>query len=148
MNWPEIVEITNDEVRTLKTGYITRSTDLTIDTKKCTTCMQCVRACPKGALAKPQLQKGVKTTKIERLPIVVKPVKCVFCGVCMTFCPYDAISMKLDGIPLAIEDLALVKKQYLPRLASVKLGKVELLDPGNTNPFFEKILERIGKKNE
>ncbi len=135
-------------MRSLKIEYITRKTELIVDTKKCTTCMQCVRVCPKGALAQPQLQRGIKVSKKERLPELVKPVRCVFCGTCMAFCPYGAITMKLDGKILTIEDLDIIKKKVIPRFQSVNLGKVELVEPGSTSAFFERVMAKIAKKSD
>jgi 4Fe-4S ferredoxin len=148
MNWPAIEDVLTDEMRSLKVEYITRKTELIVDTKKCTTCMQCVKVCPKAALAQPQLQRGVKVSKKERLPEVVKPVRCVFCGTCMVFCPYGAITMKLDGKVLSNEDLTLVKKKIIPRFQVVKLGKVELKEPGSTSAFFERAMAKITKKSD
>ncbi len=148
MNWPDVQDDLSDEYRSLKIEYITRKTELIVDVKKCTTCMQCVKVCPKSALIQPQLQRGVKVPKKDRLPLITKPVRCVFCGTCMVFCPYGAITMKLDGRILAINDLDLVKKNVIPRLQSVKLGKVELAEPGSKSAFFEKEMAKIAKKSD
>nr|MDO8112417.1 4Fe-4S binding protein [Candidatus Sigynarchaeota archaeon] len=148
MNWPAIEETLNEESRTLKVEYMTKTTELLVATKTCTTCMQCVNVCPKNALARPILVKGVKTTKLERLPVFNKPLKCVFCGVCMVFCPYKAISMKINGNKLSSTDLPLMKSKILPSLTTVKLGKVEVGDFGFTNPFFERIINCITKKSD
>ena len=143
MKWPIVEESTSLSVRTTKIVYINRTTELMIDLNKCTSCYQCVKACPKDALFKPEIPKGKKVPKKERVPIFPEPLKCVFCGVCMIFCPFDAISMKLDGDVLNRDNLPLRLGNKLPEIERVKMRKIETKDENFHNEFFDKIIERI-----
>jgi ferredoxin len=143
MKYPLITENWKSDVRTLRVEYITRITELILDASKCTACRQCSKACPKEAIEMPKIIPGAKLTKMERLPTFPQPNKCVFCGACMWSCPYGAIGMKLDGQPLGIADLELVKRGVLPELTAMKVGKPELKNPDFKSNFFTKMLDRI-----
>jgi len=78
MKWPIVEESVSLSVRNTKVEYINRTTELMIDLNKCTSCYQCVKACPKDALVKPDIPKGKKVPKKERVPIFPEPLKCCF----------------------------------------------------------------------
>ena len=58
MKWPIVEESVSLSVRNTKVEYINRTTELMIDLNKCTSCYQCVIACPNDALVKPEIFKG------------------------------------------------------------------------------------------
>ena len=148
MKWPIVEESVRLSVRNTKIEYINRTTELMIDLNKCTSCYQCVKACPKDALVKPDIPKGKKVPRKERVPIFPEPLKCVFCGVCLVFCPFDAIFMKQDGDILNRDNLPLRTSGKIPAIEKVKMRKVILKDEQSefSNEFFDKILERIQVK--
>ena len=143
MKWPIIEEIWRGPIRILRTDYLTKMTEIALDTDKCTTCNQCTKVCPKDAITAVKIIPGVKKTKLERIPIFSSPNKCVFCGLCMSFCPYNAITMKEDGRQLEFEDLKLIQKNVIPKMTAVKVGKVELADTSFQSNLFKKIAEKI-----
>ncbi len=146
MKWPIVEESTSLSMRKTKIEYINRTTELIFDLKKCTACYQCVKACPKDALFKPEIPKGKKVHRKERVPFFQESLKCVFCGVCMTLCPFDAISMKLDGDNLDRDNLPLRLGNKIPEIEKVKMKKVLLVNPDFHNEFWDNILERIKVK--
>ncbi len=146
MKWPIVEESTSLSVRNTKIEYMNRTTELMIDLNKCTSCYQCVKACPKNALFKPEIPKGKKVPKKERVPIFPDPLKCVFCGVCLTLCPFDAISMKLNGGILDRDNLPLRIGNKIPEIKKIKMKKVELVNPEFKNEFWDKIMDRIQVK--
>jgi ferredoxin len=143
MKWPIIEEKYEGPYRILRTEYLTRTTELILDRIKCTVCGQCIRVCPKDALARPKIPKWKKVAKESRDPILPDSGKCVFCGVCMALCPVSALSMKLDNNPLTVEDLPLTKSHILPQIQSVQIGEVKLRDPEFSNNFWMKIMDRL-----
>ncbi|MHA1718841.1 MAG: 4Fe-4S binding protein [Promethearchaeota archaeon] len=146
MKWPIVEESTEFSVRNTKVEYLSRTTELFLDLNKCVACYQCVKACPKNALSKPEIPKGKKVPKKERAPYFPEPLKCVFCGVCMTLCPFDAISMRLDGEQINRDNLPLRLGNKIPEIQRVKLKKVELVNPDFHNEFWDGIMERIKVK--
>jgi NADH-quinone oxidoreductase subunit I len=58
---------------------------------KCTACMNCVRACPDGVLTLESTTAEDKTKTIDRY--VWEMGACMFCGLCVESCPFDAIEM-------------------------------------------------------
>ncbi|WP_371806348.1 4Fe-4S binding protein [Candidatus Lokiarchaeum ossiferum] len=146
MKWPIFTTTEKIKTRTFSSEYLTRKTDLILHLDKCKTCKQCVRACPKNALEMPMIAKGTKVPLVARMPLMPDQSKCVFCGVCTALCPFEALSMKLDGQEIPIRQLQLSQKGILPKIARVKIGKVELSDPEFTNAFWNSILLRIQTK--
>jgi formate hydrogenlyase subunit 6/NADH:ubiquinone oxidoreductase subunit I len=148
MKWPLITETWEGPDRSTHVEYMTKKTTLTIDTAKCTTCKQCVKACPKGALVSPVIPRGVKVPKVERVPILPDAHKCVFCGVCLAVCPFDAVKMAVDGTPIPRAELPIIKEKLIPEFTSLKIGKAELADPNFKNAFWDTIWAKIEFKRK
>ena len=143
MKWPIVEEKIEGPNRTLRVEYLTRKTELILNRKICTACGQCIKACPKNALAKPIIPPGKKVNREERDPILPEPLKCVFCGVCMSVCPYKAITMKLDDKPMGLEDLPLSRAKIIPTITTVKVGSIEIKEKDFKNAFWNKIVDSI-----
>ena len=143
--WPVYEDKLIASKHIFQTNYVNRQMELIIDTQKCKVCKQCVKACPRTALAMPVFPKGMKVALIERMPIMPDPSQCVYCGVCMVLCPFEAISMKNNSTEVPLTDLQLVSSQILPKIQEVKIRKVTLLDETFQNPFWAKILLRISE---
>ncbi|RLI29009.1 4Fe-4S ferredoxin [Candidatus Bathyarchaeota archaeon] len=67
---------------------------LTFDPSKCNRCMECVKACPYGALE-----------ESEQGPVHL-PEKCTYCLTCMFTCPNEAYNIRENGKALFQEALA------------------------------------------
>ena len=144
--WPVYEEMFIQSQHIYRTTYVNRELELIINTKKCKTCKQCVKACPREALIMPQIPKGTKVSLEDRMPIMPSPSKCVHCGVCMILCPFNAISMKNDTHLVSPSDLNLISNGILPKFKTVKLRKVELVTEEFSNPFWLKVKQRIAEK--
>ena len=68
----------------IKLGYNGPGTT-SITARSCARCLQCVRACPHDA-----------RDFIDGEGIVVDPVKCKSCGICVEICPIEAITIPLS----------------------------------------------------
>ena len=144
--WPIVEILKINEKRFVKLEYITRITEHIMDAEKCILCGQCVKVCPKQALERAPIKKGVKQSRYERMPYFKDPKKCVFCGICMIFCPSNAISMRLDGNLLSTEDLPIMKKNIIPKLVEVKPGKITPENPEFSSDLWNKIINSISLK--
>ena len=65
-------------------GYKKNIGTISTTDRSCARCLQCVRACPHDA-----------REYIDLEGIVVDPVKCKSCGICVEICPIEAISIPL-----------------------------------------------------
>ncbi|MCP4761970.1 MAG: 4Fe-4S dicluster domain-containing protein [archaeon] len=144
--WPLTDEYWRGPVRITETEYLLRVNKIKLDTELCTACGQCIKACAKNVLVKPTNPKGIKVSKVQRIPIMPDPQKCVFCGLCMALCPFNAISMECDGQQIKVEDLPISKTGMLPVIQKVKVKRVELSNPDFTSEFWSKITDRIAAK--
>ncbi len=97
-----------DERRELPLRSMNRhvlTVDLGTGKLKCTACMACVRACPARCIEIVGMGKGK-----ERYPEVFKidHTLCMYCGLCVESCPFDAITMwtgKYETATYTREDL-------------------------------------------
>ncbi len=143
MKWPIVEEYWKGPIRTTEIDYLTRTNKIKLDTDICTACGQCIKACTKDVLVKPTIPKGTKVPKIQRIPAMEHPLKCVFCGICMALCPFKAISMEYNDIKVKIADLPLSKTGMLPEIQRVKIKKVELVNTEFKSAFWNKLMNRI-----
>lgn len=66
----------------------------------------------------------------------------------MVVCPFDAISMRVDGVQIVKDELALVKKEVLPKFSMLKIGKFETTPVEFSTPFWESVKNRIEIKKK
>lgn len=77
---------------------------------KCTACMACERACPDGII---RLEVETREDRSKRIVSCDWEVgACMFCGLCVESCPFDAIEMG-DEYELAVRDRALLDRRLL-----------------------------------
>jgi NADH-quinone oxidoreductase subunit I len=84
---------------------------------KCTGCQLCAIACDGVAVAieMQQLKKGMPQNKKDVWP-AVDYGRCVFCGLCVDACPFDALYMTNDYELAAYDKMAL---KYTPDMLAV-----------------------------
>ncbi|MHA1985380.1 MAG: 4Fe-4S binding protein [Promethearchaeota archaeon] len=115
MSYPRIIRVNNNKVDEVALHFYETNHAIEIDKNLCTGCSICVKVCPKGALA--QSREGKIKVKTEDLiPEIPDANKCSYCGTCAYMCPFSAITLKKNGIPVALEDIPIVKEKVLPKL--------------------------------
>ena len=67
---------------------------LDYDYKKCAGFSICVELCPKKALQEGPLQEIAKG--LDAPPVLIDLDACVFCGMCVNFCPLRAFQMTVQ----------------------------------------------------
>ena len=75
----------------------TRGNELVWSEKRCTGCVTCAKSCPQGAIeiitSIPDSPEG-NSYKVEKFE--VDSGYCIFCGLCVESCPYDALFLGYD----------------------------------------------------
>jgi Ni,Fe-hydrogenase III small subunit/formate hydrogenlyase subunit 6/NADH:ubiquinone oxidoreductase subunit I len=140
--------------KSLKTGVLTETNPFgghasfgfpLIDFSRCTSCDECARSCPTGAIETAAPEPGRKTLSLSH-------ASCIQCRACVTECPEQAVSVSTE-----IEVAAYTREQ-LARTASFGVdpitGRWTLrevnVQPGLTLPesaarFRERIRGRLGR---
>ncbi len=78
--------------RRLNTSRRIRGNELIWDKEKCTGCATCAKTCPQGSI------EIVTSVKVEENKYKVEKFEvdtgyCIFCGLCVEACPYEALFM-------------------------------------------------------
>lgn len=138
MSYPRVERITNDIVDEYILKFYTRNQSIEFNKDLCTGCSICVKACPKGVIA--QNHHGKIRVKTEDLfPEITDPTMCSYCGTCVYMCPFSAITLKKDGIPVKIDDIPIVKEKVVPKLEYInytskkKKKNVKIFSEGKVN---------------
>ncbi|NLE65601.1 MAG: 4Fe-4S binding protein [Elusimicrobia bacterium] len=77
------------------TGLLSRFSLFRIKPQKgCSSCGQCVAACPVQAMAPGRSSDGTD----RPLEVVVDPAECLLCGKCLTICPEQCLRLSRTGI--------------------------------------------------
>ncbi len=64
--------------------------EITVDTEKCTGCKKCREVCPKG----PRIWK-IADVGGKKVATVLDNRSCLYCTLCISKCPTDAITIKI-----------------------------------------------------
>ena len=73
----------------LNTSRRIRGNELIWDKVKCTGCATCAKTCPQGAIRIVTSRGEENRYKVEKFE--VDTGYCIFCGLCVEACPYDAL---------------------------------------------------------
>jgi 4Fe-4S ferredoxin len=82
--------------------------------------------------------RGAKNVGHGALGVLLDAKACSYCGVCTVFCPFDALSLVVDGEKVSREKLQVVEKKALPHIVE---EPVELKDGKAGRRFIEGHLE-------
>jgi NADH-quinone oxidoreductase chain I len=76
----------------LVTSRRTRGNELIWDKKRCTGCASCAKTCPQGVIhIVTSVSAEENKYKVEEFEVDMG--YCIFCGLCVEACPYDALFM-------------------------------------------------------
>ena len=104
--------------------------------ERCTGCASCAKYCPLGIIKIVTKPGGVQTPEGEKYQLEVFDIelaRCMFCGLCVEACPYDALHLG-SGF-----------EQALPRRADLVISKEELNQaPKRPSTWFRPQLEAKG----
>ena len=93
----------------------TRGNELVWDKEKCTGCATCAKACPQGVI---QIVTSVSAeeNKYEVEKFEVDTGYCIFCGLCVESCPYEALFMgyAYERAKYRREEVVQADEQLLP----------------------------------
>lgn len=91
--------------------------------ERCTGCAACARYCPLGIIkivTEPSGQMVQEGEKYRLVEFTIELRRCMFCGLCVEACPYDALHMgsgfefaryEFDRVSLTIDDLRRMPKR-------------------------------------
>jgi len=75
-----------------------------LDTNKCVLCMECIRACPTGALSKIPKAEVILGVAVIHQDLCLAWLKSRRCRECEKACPLEAVSMKQRRFPEIVAD--------------------------------------------
>ncbi len=117
MSFPKISRSINKDIEHVKVQFLTESLELILDRAKCTGCGTCARVCPKDAISRGPVGTSRRFPTLEDIiPEIYDPEACVFCGTCVICCPFSALTLKIDGEVVELNDIQIVKEKVVPKL--------------------------------
>ncbi|MFX1237192.1 MAG: 4Fe-4S binding protein [Promethearchaeota archaeon] len=115
--FPKFKRTIDNNQESVKVQFLTQSQELIHDKTKCVGCGTCGRVCPKGAVYRGPVGASVRLSESDELVTEVYDVsKCAFCGTCVIMCPFTALSLKINGELLKLDEIPLVKQNVVPKL--------------------------------
>jgi len=113
----------------------TRGNELIWSEERCTGCATCAKSCPQGAIeiitSIPEDNNRYRVDKFE-----VDCGYCIFCGLCVESCPYDALFLNYDY------ELSRYRRRELVKAKEDLLTSDEKQASGYAHPEIEEALPR------
>lgn len=117
MSFPKISRSISKKEEHVTVKYLTESLELILDREKCTGCGTCARVCPKDAISRGPVGAATRFPTLDDIiPEVYDPKACVMCGTCVYMCPFSALTLKINGETLELDQIPLVMNKALPKL--------------------------------
>jgi NAD(P)H-quinone oxidoreductase subunit I len=124
-----------------------RGYQLIWDKDKCTGCATCARSCLQGNIE-------IVTSRGEENKYIVEKFevdtgRCIFCGLCVESCPYDALffSMEYELSTYRREDLVM-SKENVERTEEKRLSGYYHPEIAETLPEQTLLLDKAGRKTQ
>jgi len=115
MSYPRIERNINDQFNEVILNFYTKNHAIEFNNELCVGCSTCVKVCPKGAVCQNHHGK-IRVKTADLFPEIPDATTCSYCGTCAYMCPFSAITLKENGNPIALDDIAIVKEKVLPKL--------------------------------
>jgi len=118
----------------LSTSRRIRGNELIWNQVKCTGCATCAKSCPQGAIEIVTLRGEENKYIVEKFG--VDSGYCIFCGLCVEACPYDALYLSYDY------ELARYRRRELVKDKEALLTSPSKRVSGYYQPEIERTLPR------
>jgi len=115
MSYPRVERIVDSHKNEIILSFYSRNQAIEFDKDLCVGCYVCSRVCPQEAI-KQYHHELIKKKTEDLFPDIPDAEKCSYCGTCAYMCPFSAITLKKDGVPVKLEDIEIVKAKVLPKL--------------------------------
>jgi len=128
MSFPKKVAKSDGGELSIGLKFVNKTFELKVDRLKCVGCGVCSIVCPKSAILLGPLaatldkdvsapNKDVATMETDTFRMdLLNSEKCVYCGTCTYFCPFDAIHLYENNELVPPNELVVVQSKALPEL--------------------------------
>ena len=109
MSYPRVERIVDSHKNEIILNFYSRNQAIEFDKDLCVGCYVCSRVCPQEAI-KQYHHELIKKKTEDLCPDIPDAEKCSYCGTCAYMCPFSAITLKKDGVPVALDEIEIVKR--------------------------------------
>lgn len=133
LSFPKKVAKSDGGALSIGLKFVNKTYELKVDRLKCVGCGVCSIVCPKSAILLGPLASNLDSdSSHDKLDIarmdtdtfrmeLLNNEKCVYCGTCTYFCPFDAIHLYESDKLVPPSELVVVKNKALPELEPKKV---------------------------
>ncbi|MBA31915.1 MAG: hypothetical protein CL748_05270 [Chloroflexi bacterium] len=121
-----------------------RGNEFTFFEERCTVCASCAKYCPLGIIEIVSVPGGFDAQEGESYKLEVFDIdigRCMFCGLCVEACPYDALHMgtKFEKSTYVRDNLIITKEQLAESEKSPSSFYRPQFEKQNFDPYKENI---------